>query len=227
MRLGAREFLVKPFRLEELIQAIEAHDPAGDSFHVGYESGKNLVARCVLDLSAFALRMDIGPACRARIGTAVGELLENVNEHAYPDSEGKVVVEASVDRRDLVVTVADEGLGFSSGQVLEKGLASPMHDGLARAAALAETIYVDSHPGRGTRVTLRFGAYRVDFDNGEMVDLSELDYLVPATTRQILRTMRTEEAESFFQFSPAVAVVIGRFLAGVDPEKVIPQVLWS
>lgn len=228
MRLGAHEYLPKPFRLEDLVRAIEEPDPrAPESFRASYFTRKNLVARCARDLGSFALRVGVGPSCRARIVTAVSELLENTIEHAYPEGEGRVTVEGLTDGREVIVTVTDEGRGFRTQEISEKHLASPHHDGLARAAALAEGMKMESQPGQGARITLRFGAYRVDFDEGDMVDLSELDFLAPAASRQILRTLRDEDGAGLFQLSPALAVVIGRFLSGTDPEKVVPQVLWS
>lgn len=229
MRLGVHEYLPKPFRLEELVRAIEGPGPQRrpERFRAGYLTGRNLIARCARDLGAFVLRVGVGPSCRARIITAVGELLENAIRHAYPGREGRVAVEALVDGRELVVTVADEGCGFSTATAAARRLTSPRHDGLARTAALAEGLWIDSEPGRGTRVTVRFGAYRVDYDNEDLVDLSELDYLAPSTSREILRTLESDGSAGYFQLSPALAVVIGRFLSGAGPEKVVPQVLWS
>jgi FixJ family two-component response regulator len=227
-RQGATEFLSKPFRLEELIQAVEKPDErALPRFEASYPAAAESIERASRDLAAFALRHRVGPTCRARMATAVAEVVKNAIEHAYPYSDGELYLDATIDERDVTVRVHDDGVGFSSQEIAQTHLASPRHDGLARAAALAEGIDLQSSPGEGASITLRFGAYYVDYDEENQVDLSELDFFTPGTSQQILDTLAVEGAESFFQVSPSLAVVIGRLLSGPDPSRIAAQVLRS
>lgn len=228
LRLGACEFLSKPLRLNDLVRAVENGEAARPIlFRASYAIWMTSVGECVRDLAGFLVQRGVGPTCRARICTAVSELIENVVNHAYPDVPGDVHLKAIVEEREVVVTVADDGVGFSSEKISARHLCSPLHDGLARASSLAEGIEIDTRPGQGASISLRFGSYHADYDDGENVDLSELDFFSPSTSRQILHALQVEGTENFFQLSPALAVVIGRFLSGPDPEKVVPQALWS
>ena len=66
-------------------------------------------------------------------------------------------------------------------------------------------------------MTVRFGASRVDFDDGRTVNLSEFDYLTPDTVREVLHSIQIDDLGEIFQLSPSIAVVIGRLLNGPRP----------
>lgn len=227
-RQGAAEFLSKPFRLEDLVCAVESTlDGPETLLELRLPAEPRAVRRAAREVAAFCLRHGVGPTCRARVASATGELVKNSVEHAYPSTSGELRLTASVDAREVCVSVADDGVGFDAAQVAELHLASPYHDGLARAAALSEGLQLDSEPGHGARVTLTFGAYHADYDEAEQVDLSELDYFTPETSEEVLRTLREDGGERFFQLSPALAVVIGRLLSGPDTSRVAAQALRS
>lgn len=226
LRLGAAEFLSKPFRLEELVRAVEAkHAESRSIFEETYAVGEHVVELCSRDLAAFALRRGVGPTCRARACSALGEVIENVRLHAYPMGEGSLRMTATIDERDLIVTIIDDGIGLDAALVATDIMTDG--GGLARVSALAEDLDVRGEFGVGTTVQLRFGVYTVDYAGENQADLTELDFLTPDTTRQILATLEMEGAESFFQLTPSLAVVIGRLLAGPDPERLAAQVLRS
>jgi DNA-binding response OmpR family regulator len=164
-RHGASEFLSKPFRLEELVQAVESK------------------TECVT----------------ARFSKT----------YAAEDA------------------IHDDGVGFETSEVAQENLSSTRHDGLARAASLAEGLTLESRLGEGASITLRFGAYYVDYDEVDRVELSELDFFTPDTAVQVLRTLDVEGGEAFLQVSPALAVVIGRLLSGPTSSQVAAQVLRS
>jgi len=226
LKLGAAEFLAKPFRLEELVSAVEQSiDELNAQFEQSYLATPTALETCLRDIAAFATQRGIGPTCRARACTAAGELIHNVLAHAYEFSEGAFRVTATLERRDFVLQISDQGLGFDSDELADEVMADG--GGLRRAAALAEDIDVRSEPERGTTVTLRFGAYRVDFEGCDHADLTEYDFLTPETSRELLATLQLEDGESFFQLTPALAVVVGRLLAGPDPKRLAAQALRS
>jgi CheY-like chemotaxis protein len=227
-RHGASEFLSKPFRLEELVQAVESKTECVTArFSKTYAAEDATVERSARDLAAFALRHRVGPTCRARIATAAAEVIKNSCQHAYPHGRGEVFVEATVDDREVIVRIHDDGVGFETSEVAQENLSSTRHDGLARAASLAEGLTLESRLGEGASITLRFGAYYVDYDEVDRVELSELDFFTPDTAVQVLRTLDVEGGEAFLQVSPALAVVIGRLLSGPTSSQVAAQVLRS
>ncbi len=226
LKLGAAEFLAKPFRLEELVSAVEQGiDDLNAQFEQSYLATPTALETCLRDIAAFATQRGIGPTCRARACTAAGELIQNVLTHAYEFNEGAFRIVATLERRDFVLQITDQGLGFDSDELATEAMADG--GGLARAAALAEDIEVRSAPDQGTTVALRFGAYRVDFEGCDHADLTEYDFLTPETSRELLATLQLEDGESFFQLTPALAVVVGRLLAGPDPKRLAAQALRS
>lgn len=226
LRLGASEFLSKPFRLDELVKAVECEDQASvPLFEETYSTSATCVETVLRDLAAFALRHGVGPTCRARCCTAVGEIVENVCRHAYAADGGELRVTATVDARDLIVTIADDGIGVDTAEVVTEHLS--VSGGLTRAAALAENLEIVGGENGRTTVTLHFGAYRVDYAGEQLADLTELDFLTPETSREVLATLECEGGERFFQLPPSLAVVIGRLLAKPDPQRAIAQALRS
>jgi hypothetical protein len=75
-------------------------------------------------------------------------------------------------------------------------------------------------PGNGTEVTLRFDARRADLGDEGTIDLTERDWFTPDLARRVLHTVKKYDTADLFQLSPALAVVVGRLLAGPDPARV-------
>lgn len=189
--------------------------PSRASFEERYETRPASMLRAVRDVLGFALRGGLGPAVRARIGSALAEVVENAWEHAYaePGATGPLRVRASLDQRELVVVVVDDGRGFDCTRVLRRISQEASLSGLARAKALCESFEVRRNGGRGTRVELRFAAYSVDFDEEDLsVDLTDRDWLTPEHSRRILHELGQGEAGTF-HLSPSLAVALGRLLA--------------
>jgi len=238
LELGAVELLAKPFRLAELVRAVETETDAPAplpssprkydcTFDETYPSLPASVELAARELLAYALRCGISPAARARIGSAASELVDNAFRHGYGRGRGQIRVEGQLDGADFSVRVSDEGIGFDA-LVLE---ACQLHDtlrhGLARARALSEELQIESRPGGGTRVLLVFRASRVAFEEEGGIDLSELDFIGPELSRRMLHALREGRDADPFQLSPALAVVVGRLLAGPDPRPSIEKALWS
>lgn len=242
--MGAVEFLTKPFRLDDLVRAIEAEPapllppaasapattPVDDAPWVlerTYDATPLSVERAARDVTAFALRCGIGPAARARVASATSEVVDNARRHGYAAASGPIFLRAESDGREISVRVRDEGRGFEPSNLAEGALDAPLFNGLARAMALSEDLELQTAPGEGTCVTLRFTVYRVDFDEESSIDLSELDFLTPDLSRRVLHALRKPEGNDLFQLSPALAVVIGRMLSGPDPRRSLEAALWS
>jgi len=104
-------------------------------------------------VTGLASRAGANDRVQGDVALAVGEACGNVVQHAYPPGEtGPLVVEASVDGRELVVTVTDLGRGLaprpdSSGI----GLGLPLMTSLARTVSIAE-----GEGGRGTEIHMVF-----------------------------------------------------------------------
>lgn len=238
LELGASELLSKPFRLAELVRAVEAEScpPAAlpssankcdGGFDQTYPSAPASVELAARELLAYALLCGISPAARARIGSAASELIDNAFRHGYGRGRGSIRVEARLDGSDFSVRVSDEGIGFDALVLEASGLHDTLRHGLARARALSEEVQIESRPGGGTRVLLVFRASRVAFEEEGGIDLSELDFIGPDLSRRMLHALREGCEADPFQLSPALAVVVGRLLAGPDPRPSIETALWS
>lgn len=221
---GNAQILLKPVALDRLVALVEdreSGDPAGLNsqtpateaahqdnpfeFQKHYSLERGMMERCARDLCGYAMRIGVGPSGRARIASAVSEILDNSRRHAYEYEGGRVLVTAFADAGKRVsIVVQDFGLGFALDEDRDAF-------GLARASALAEGLRIDSSVGSGTRVELEFEVWPVRFEGEEIIDLSELDWLPPALTHKVLS--RLEKGESPFRLSPALAVTVGRLLA--------------
>lgn len=236
LRLGAAEFLTKPFSIDDLVRAVECEAPPSSPGGIAperlqriYAAGPRAAERAARDVAAWCLRSEVSPATRARIASAVCELVDNAARHAYDAkqeiSEHPIELNAEMDARALVLEVRDHGRGFDA---LRSQLDQMVcvKSGLARVAALTEDLTVRSSPENGTRVRARFSVATADFDVEGRIDLTELDHLSPETARELLTTL-AEDPHAPIVLSPALAVVVGRLLAGPDPRRALQRALWS
>ena len=187
----------------------------------------DLTVRAARAVLAYALEAGFGPAGRARIGGALADVIDNAVRRGYPSGRGLVHVQAEVRGNELVVTVRDEGVGFEPSALDQDVLARPLHSGLARVAALSDGLAIDSAPGRGTCIVLRFFRTSAAFGEADGVDLSDHDFLAPAEARAVLQALRRREPADLQPLSPALAVVVGRLLAGPNPRALVERALWS
>lgn len=235
LRLGAADVLCRPVHVDELVASIQdlarrertpVPEPTPERvLRRAYPARPASVEPAARELAAFALRANAAPACRARLASACAEILHNACHHAFAHGEGRVEVEAHPEGGELVVTIRDAGEGFDPAIALADAFEQGFESGLGRAAALAEGLDVHSAPGQGTRVVLRFGAQRAAFEGPGELDLSELDFLLPEGARALLR--RVQAGGEGLVLSPALAVLVGRLLAGPDPRRALAMALWS
>ena len=230
LALGASDFLKKPLDLRELVRAVEGgvSEPwAVQPFFeldLGAEQGE--IERAARELLAFLVRHGVQPSARARIIGASVEACDNARRHAYPTGPGRVRLAARFDGADCIVEVEDYGAGFDP-EAQSAALRDPLTSGLARAASLAEDLRLETEPGRGTRLELRFHASGAPFATEGESDLSETDWLAPTTARRVLGDLADPTLEPRYVLSPALAVVIGRLLAGKMRVKGAQAALWS
>jgi len=230
--MGASEYLVKPFRLEELVRAVEAAPAAppaaptraSDALDRVYAASPECVDRIARDVAAHVLAAGVGPACRARIASACCEIVDNARRHGYAHGRGRIHVTLDAGDGRIIVRIRDDGLGFEPSIVEDRcfanGRSSAEKSGLARATSLTEDMIVVTAPGKGTEVTLRFDARRADLGDEGTIDLTERDWFTPDLARRVLHTVKKYDTADLFQLSPALAVVVGRLLAGPDPARV-------
>ena len=106
-----------------------------------------------LTLKAEAIEID--PDRAVAIGIIVNELVMNAVKYAYPDGAGPIHVELKSDGDDILVSIADDGVGLNV-------KTDPRSTGMGQriVSAMAAKLYasVERDPVHsGTRILLRFG----------------------------------------------------------------------
>lgn len=234
MRAGVRDLVARPCSAEELCGALErSASPSTTRGHAQFSlevaSDSESVERAVRELVAWALVQGVDTAARARIGGAAHELLDNAARHGYAGARGLILARARLEPGALELSVLDHGRGFDAAAVLSTEGALPSHatsGGLTRCAALCDDFACRSTPN-GTLVELRFELARASFAEDAYAELSERDWLTPAQARRALRLAREGRAGDALNLSPALAVAIGRLLAGCSSERLRHAALWS
>lgn len=228
--LAVDQFLARPVLPEALLEAVETPRAADltEDGSFGTEQLELDIAphpaaaeRAARELIAWCMRSEVGPATRARIGSAVAEIVDNAGAHGA----GTIELRASLSPAELRVHISDSGEGFDPVAALT-GDDFSSRTGLGRAHALADGVHVDSSPGAGTTVTLDFRISSVEFEDDTLIDLSDLDFFVPATSAELLATL-DEDPDAPIVLSPALAVVVGRLLMGPDGSRVLEGALRS
>ncbi len=234
MRLGAVEMLQKPFPMDELLRAVadalavkgqsqanttqsSSPSPNPQTWSRAYPATADSIERAARDLGAYLLRSCVAPAARARSASALAEVMDNACRHAGLCSTSDLIsVEALLAPRELQLTIRDQGRGLPTLSPAERQR-SVHESGLARAAALAESLHLKSQPGLGTTVQMTFGVQRARFEDEGIIDLTELDFLSPDDAKRVLGAVAADDASSF-HLSPAIAVSVGRYLAADRPQ---------
>lgn len=106
--------------------------------------------RLRVEAADLSLPLDTAIPC----GLVVNELITNAYKHAYPANQaGTIVVKAGRQGSLVVISVADDGVGFPSGGLERRG-----HIGLELITALTRQLRgtLDFSTGPGARVTLSF-----------------------------------------------------------------------
>ena len=122
-------------------------------------------------VAGFAIANGIGRDDLAHFLTALGEAVANAIEHAQSNED--IAIEVRIDRKAIVATVEDGGIGFAT-----EGLEAKLPDaeaergrGLAIMRRCSDIFTITSEPGNGTAIVI--GRYlRKAAANGS-VSLSE------------------------------------------------------
>ncbi|MDO4325302.1 MAG: anti-sigma F factor [bacterium] len=135
-------------------------EQAGDWLKVEFESlSKNEeLARVIA--AVFASRLDPTLEELDDIKTAVSEAVTNAIRHGYREEAGIVVMEMEIDGRTIHIHVTDGGVGIANiSQAMEPMYSSDPEGesagmGFSLMQSFMDTVYVESEPGKGTRVTM-------------------------------------------------------------------------
>jgi two-component sensor histidine kinase len=105
-------------------------------------------------LTLKAVPIEIDPDRAVAIGIIVNELVMNAVKYAYPDGAGPIHVNLEADRDDLLLSIADDGVGLNV-------KADPRSTGMGQRIVSAMATKLDAsverdptHPG--TRIVVRF-----------------------------------------------------------------------
>ena len=110
-----------------------------------------LLAR--LTLSGLARSAPIDDELLADLKLAVTEACGNAVRHAYPDTEGEMLVSFALDGQQLVVTVEDQGVGLDTDGVVEE-VSRPLESGMGMSIIRAIVDELDVSPGADGRGTV-------------------------------------------------------------------------
>ena len=225
VRMGATALLAKPFRLAELVSAVEEADARRPSrrdttFERSHAATPHEVERCVGELLAHCLRNGVPASTRARIAGCASEILDNAARHGRGGKS--IQVRGRFEGSWLQLEIEDAGPGFDTAAALAAIAPGPALTGLARARALSDGFTLSASPAGGTLAGLRFCVASIAFAEGG-VDLSEADYLAPGQARAVLLALLDGETPDVTGVSPAIAVVLGRLLAGPDAFDLTPE----
>jgi two-component sensor histidine kinase len=99
--------------------------------------------------------VEIDPDRAVAIGIIVNELVMNAVKYAYPDGAGPIHVELNAQGDDLVLAIADDGVGL---KVKSDPRSTGMGQRIVTAMAAKLEASVERDPAHaGTRIVLRFG----------------------------------------------------------------------
>jgi two-component sensor histidine kinase len=105
-------------------------------------------------LTLKAESVEIDPDRAVAIGIIVNELVMNAVKYAYPDGAGPIHVGLTAEGDDLVMSIADEGVGLN---VKSDPRATGMGQRIVSAMASKLEASVERDPAHaGTRIVLRF-----------------------------------------------------------------------
>ncbi|MCL6548475.1 MAG: anti-sigma F factor [Alicyclobacillus sp.] len=112
-------------------------------------------------VAAFAAQLDPTLEQFTELKTAVSEAVTNAIIHGYEDREGEVRIECILHPGSIEIVVEDDGRGIEDVELARQPLYTSRPDlersgmGLTIMENFVDELYIDSVPGRGTRVRMR------------------------------------------------------------------------
>lgn len=133
---------------------------AGDWLKVEFESVSKNEELARVIAAVFASRLDPTLEELDDIKTAVSEAVTNAVRHGYREETGIVIMEMEIDECTIRIHVTDGGVGIENiSQAMEPMYSSDPEGesagmGFSVMQSFMDNVYVDSKPGKGTRVTM-------------------------------------------------------------------------
>jgi DNA-binding NarL/FixJ family response regulator len=202
---------------EKAVEVLWKQGP-DSAFQATIQSTSSACEQVQRNLSAWLLVRGIAPSTRCRIATALGEGLANAVRHAYPGDIGPIEIEARLHDRDVEVSIRDRGEGMTEAEKFN-ATDTEIQGGFTHMCALSEDLSLATHANLGTHVGMRFSAHRTHFDEDQRTDFEDFDFLGPDHVRALLDDIESPNGHEIVHLSPALAVTIGRLLAGPSPDR--------
>lgn len=220
MRLGAVDFLAKPFDLSDLVDAVRvAAERITTSSRVGvfarvYPRDEELADRSLRELGAFLMERGLGPAHRTRIASAAAQVLEYLRgEGCF----GAAALDAEVDDHHVTMDIA---------AAVDREHDLPEHRAMIeRARALAEDLELRKLPGRRS-VSLAFELAPVGFEE-DALDLADADYLRPHTIDSLIDVLCSGRCDESHLVPSTMAPTVGRLLSHSRQNAAAEVPQWS
>lgn len=148
-------------RMKCLTEEKKAMSSEADWFSMEMESKSENEAFARVVVAVFMSRMDPTLEEVEDVKTAVSEAVTNAVIHGYQSGSGNIFIKARIEKRELVVSVTDHGIGI----IDVKKAMEPMYTtdttgersgmGFSFMETFMDHVEVQSQPGKGTVVTMR------------------------------------------------------------------------
>ena len=139
--------LERPLLPDALVRAIETEQPTeeGEELRILVDASPRAAEDAAREMVAWCVRCEVAPATRARIATALAEIVDNAATHGALEIE----ITAVMNSGELSIDVVDDGPGFDA----VEALTADQFDGtkgLGRAHALADAVRIERGPSSST-----------------------------------------------------------------------------
>ncbi|MFN0205551.1 MAG: response regulator [Planctomycetota bacterium] len=188
IRIRVAAFLSKPFSPAELLRIINEAPAAPLPADANVRKFSTRATQTGMDILTGQVenemsRIQVQPWVAARALSLACEALQNAVDHAFPEQPGRIEVETSRQDGSFILQIRDDGCGFEVSAAIAEALrnAPPHHhlytnharmSGLLKFHLDADEVRLDSEPGRGTNIKLRF---RHAFDESADLQLEMSD----------------------------------------------------
>ena len=225
---GARDVLETPADPLRIHAALLPRTERGPAPGREVQLHEEAVAAAVRQALAAWTQLGFGPCTRARAATVLHELLDNARRHAFADEGGHAWLELTEVHGGFELAVCDAGVGFAAeeARLAARTKREGVPSGLGLVEALCDRFDLSSSTGTGTRACCTFLDRPAEWSAvketgyGRELDLSDHDHLPPQLLRRLLRRAHSEHDGTWAHLPAALAMTLGRALAGpLDPTR--------